>query len=61
MGKWLGNHFWQTMEVLGDVGQVESHFGLFEDSVNLGTRQVHGLCQMYHGHGNVFGRTRWKS
>jgi hypothetical protein len=26
------------MELLGDAGQVEAHFGLFGDSVNLGTR-----------------------
>jgi hypothetical protein len=25
------------MELLGDVGLVEAHFGLFGDSVNLGT------------------------
>jgi hypothetical protein len=31
------------MELLGDVGQVEARFNLFGDSVNLGTRLVHGL------------------
>jgi hypothetical protein len=25
------------MELLGDMGLVESRFGLFEDSVNVGT------------------------
>jgi hypothetical protein len=37
------------MELLGDVGQVEACFGPFGDSVNLGTRLVHGLCRTYHG------------
>jgi hypothetical protein len=37
------------MELLGDVGQVESRFSLLGDGVNLGVRLVHGLCQMYHG------------
>jgi hypothetical protein len=32
-----------SMEVLGDVGLVESRFGLFGDSVSVGARQVHGL------------------
>jgi hypothetical protein len=36
------------------MGQVESHFGPFGDSVNLDTRWVYGLRRMYHGHGNVF-------
>jgi hypothetical protein len=40
----LGNHFGHTqMVLLGDVGQVEAHFGLFGDSVNLGARWVHDL------------------
>jgi hypothetical protein len=31
--------FWMhPMELLGDVGQVESHFGLFGDSVSVGGR-----------------------
>ena len=30
-------------ELLGDVGHVESHFFLFEDSVSIGARLVHGL------------------
>jgi hypothetical protein len=33
------------MEVLGDVGHVESRFGLFGDSVSVSARQVHGLSQ----------------
>jgi hypothetical protein len=28
----------QPMELLGDVGHVESHFGPFEDSVSVGSR-----------------------
>jgi class 3 adenylate cyclase len=32
------------MELLGDVGHVESHFGLFGDSVNVTARLVRGLC-----------------
>jgi hypothetical protein len=28
---------------LGDVGQVDPHFGPFGDSVNLGAKLVHGL------------------
>jgi hypothetical protein len=45
------------MELLGDMGHVESHFGLFGDSVtigpfgdsgNLDARLVHILCRMYH-------------
>ena len=31
------------MELLGNVGHVESRFGLFEDSVSVGGRLVHGL------------------
>jgi hypothetical protein len=45
------------MVLLGDVGQVEDHFGPFRDIVNLDTRQVHGLCLMYHRLRNHFGRT----
>jgi hypothetical protein len=28
---------------LGDVAQLEAHFGLFRDSANLDARSVHGL------------------
>jgi hypothetical protein len=31
------------MDLLGDVGQVEGHFGPLGDSVNLDTTLVHGL------------------
>ena len=47
------------MELLGDVGHVESHFFPFGDSVSVGARQVHGLRYTYHRLRNHFGRTRW--
>jgi hypothetical protein len=31
------------MELLGDVGHVESRFGPFGDSVSVGARQLHSL------------------
>jgi hypothetical protein len=31
------------MELLGDVGQVDAHFGPFGDSVSVSARYVHGL------------------
>jgi hypothetical protein len=43
------------MVLLGDVGEVEAHFGPFRDSVNLSARWVHSLRRMYHGHGNHLG------
>jgi hypothetical protein len=46
------------MELLGDVGQMESHFFLFGDSVTIGARLVRGLRQTYHLLRNHFGRTR---
>ena len=49
------------MELLGDVGHVESRFGPFGDSGNLDTRWVHGLRRTYHRLKNHFGRTRWNS
>jgi hypothetical protein len=36
------------MVLLGDVGQLEAHFGLFGDSIILEARYVHGLRQIYH-------------
>jgi hypothetical protein len=35
------------MELLGDVGHVESHFGLLGDSVSVTARYWYGLCQTY--------------
>ena len=32
------------IELLGEVGHVESHFIPFGDSVSVGARLVHGLC-----------------
>jgi hypothetical protein len=34
------------MVLLGDVDQVEAHFGPFGDSVNLSARWVHDLRRM---------------
>ena len=45
------------MVLLGDVGHVESRFGLFGDGVSVGERQVHGLRQTYRRLRNHFGRT----
>jgi hypothetical protein len=47
------------MELLGDVGHVESHFGLFRESVSVGTRLVHDFHRAYHRLEKCFGRTRW--
>jgi hypothetical protein len=45
------------MELLGDAGHVESRFSPLENSVNVGTRLVHGLRWTYHRLINCFGRT----
>jgi hypothetical protein len=49
------------MEILGDVGLVESHFGPFGDVVSVSARQMHSLHQMYHRLRNYIGHTRWYS
>jgi hypothetical protein len=49
------------MELLGDVGHVESHLFLLGDSVIVGARLVHSLRQMYHWLRKHFGRTQWYS
>jgi hypothetical protein len=50
--------FWtHLMELLGDVGHVESHLGLFGDIFSVGSRKVHGLHQTYHRPTNHFGCT----
>jgi hypothetical protein len=36
------------MELIGDVGNVESRSGPFGDSVSVGARYVHGFHQTYH-------------
>jgi hypothetical protein len=43
------------MVLLGDMAQVDAHFGLFEDSANLDARLVHGLRRTYHRLENHFG------
>jgi hypothetical protein len=45
------------MELLGDVGHVESRFSLFGDSVSVGARQLDGLRQTYHTLRDRFGHT----
>ena len=45
------------MELLHDVGHVESHFSPFGDSVRL----VHDLRQTYYRLRNRLGCTRWYS
>jgi hypothetical protein len=47
------------MELLGDVGHVESHFGLFGDSISVSAREVHNLRQPFHRLRNHFGHTQW--
>jgi hypothetical protein len=47
------------MVLLGANGQVEARFETFGDNINLDAREFHGLCRMYHGHGNHFEHTRW--
>jgi hypothetical protein len=49
------------MELISDVGRVDSRFSLFGDCVSVSARQVHGLHQTYHRHRNHFGHTRWDS
>jgi hypothetical protein len=45
------------MELLSDVGRVESCFSSFRDSVSVGARLVHGSHRTYHLLRNRFGRT----
>jgi hypothetical protein len=47
------------MELLGDMGQVESCFGLIGDGVSIGAREVPGLREMFHWLRNRFGCTQW--
>jgi hypothetical protein len=54
--------FWtHLMELLGDVGHVESHLFPFGDNISVGARLVHNFLQMYHRLRNYFGRTPWYS
>jgi len=48
-------------ELLDDICHMESHFGLFRNSVRFGARYVHGLRLMHHSLCNHFGRTNWYS
>jgi len=58
----LRNHFGRKpMVLLRDVGQVQTCFGPFGNSVNLNARQVHGLCQMHHRLRNHFEPNVWYS
>jgi hypothetical protein len=43
--KWLWAHL---MVLLGNECQVEACFGPFRDSVSLGARLMHDLCQTYY-------------
>jgi cytochrome b len=49
------------MELLRDVGHMESCFAPFGDSVSVSARKVHGLRRTYHSLRNHFGHTRWDS
>jgi hypothetical protein len=49
------------MELLGDVGLVESRFGLFGDSFSVSAGLVHGLRQACHRLRNPSRPTRWYS
>jgi hypothetical protein len=42
------------MVLLGDVGHVKARFDPFRDSVSVGARYAHGLCQTYHRLTNLF-------
>jgi hypothetical protein len=45
------------MELLVDIGPIESLFFSFGDSVSVGARWVHGLRKTYHRLRNHLGRT----
>jgi hypothetical protein len=47
------------MELLGDMGHLESCFGPFGGSVTVGAKKVHDPRRTYHRLRNHFGRTRW--
>jgi hypothetical protein len=49
------------MELLGDVGHVDSHFSPFGDMGSVGARYVHSLRQTFNRLKNRFGCTRWYS
>ena len=48
------------MELPDDVCHMESHFGLFRNTVRFGAGYVHGLrLIMHHSLINHFGSIRW--
>jgi hypothetical protein len=49
------------MELLGDLGYLESLFGPFGDGVSVGARLGNGLRQMYHRLIIRFGHAQWYS
>jgi hypothetical protein len=49
------------MELLDDLGHVESRFCLFAGSANFDARLVQGLCRTYPRLRNHFGCNRWNS
>jgi hypothetical protein len=49
------------MELIGDMGHVESSFGPFVEVVCVGARQEHSLHQTYHRLRNHFELPRWYS
>jgi hypothetical protein len=52
--------FWtHPMELQGDVGYVESYFGLIADGVSISAREVHGLHGTFCWLRNHIGHTRW--
>jgi hypothetical protein len=42
------------MDLLGDIGHMESRFNPFGDSGSVNARQVHSLHQTYHRHKKSF-------
>jgi hypothetical protein len=46
------------MELVSDVGHVESRFSPFGDSVSVSARLENGLHRTYHRHRNHFGQSR---
>ena len=49
------------MDLLGDVGHLESRFSPFGDGVSVSATKLRGMRQMYHRLRNHFGHTQWYS
>jgi hypothetical protein len=47
------------MELLANMGQVESHFVLFGDSVSVRAILMHGFSRTYHRLRNHLGCRQW--